>query len=119
MMKGSDAHNKNKLLTPSDVAELLQISENTVYKHVKRLGGFKPGGIGVWRFRQEVIYGIMEGQDPEALVLQFSVSKRNLRSQGIQDKNGSGGSSGKKKGRRKEKSDLNRHGLLDAMQLVS
>ena len=75
MTKGSTAHNRNKLLTPSDVAELLQNSENTVYKHVKKLGGFKPGGIGVWRFRQEVIYGIMEGQDPEALVLQFSVSK--------------------------------------------
>ncbi|WP_083927883.1 helix-turn-helix domain-containing protein [Desulfobacter curvatus] len=119
MTKGSAGHNRNKLLTPSDVAELLQISENTVYKHVKKLGGFKPGGIGVWRFRQEVIYGIMEGQDPETLVLQFSVSKRNLCGQGIQDKNGSGGRSGKKKGRCKEKSDLNRHGLLDAMQFVS
>lgn len=32
-MKESPEHNRNKLLTPSDVAELLQISENTVYKH--------------------------------------------------------------------------------------
>ena len=117
MTKESAYHNRNKLLTPSDVAELLQISENTVYKHVKKLGGFKPGGIGVWRFRQEVIYGIMEGQDPETLVLQFSVSKRNLCSQGIQDKKGSDGRSGKKKGRFKEKSDLNRHGVITSYSI--
>ena len=32
-----------QLLTPSDVAELLQISVRTVYDHARRLGGFYPG----------------------------------------------------------------------------
>ncbi len=53
---------KTQLLTPSDVAELLQISVRTVYDHARRLGGFYPAGIKVLRFRPEVIYGSVEGQ---------------------------------------------------------
>ena len=53
-----------KLLTPAEVAELLQIAEKTVYKHSRALCGFKPAGLGFLRFRREIIYDIMEGQDP-------------------------------------------------------
>jgi len=38
------------LLTPKDVAELLQISEKTVYKHRRKFCGFNPAGLGVLRF---------------------------------------------------------------------
>lgn len=41
-----------KLLTPAEVAELLQIAEKTVYKHSRALCGFKPAGLGFLRFRR-------------------------------------------------------------------
>ncbi len=53
----------DKLLTPEQVADLLQISVKTVYEKSDRFGGFYPAGIRVLRFRQEVINGIMEGQN--------------------------------------------------------
>lgn len=52
----------NQLLTPEDVADLLQMSVKTVYAHSKRLGGFRPAGIRMIRFKPEVIRDIMEGQ---------------------------------------------------------
>ena len=55
------------LLTPIDVAKLLQISVRTVYDNKSRLGGFYPAGIKVLRFRQEVIDGILRGQGSGAL----------------------------------------------------
>jgi len=102
----------HKLLTPSDVAELLQISEKTVYKHRERFYGFNPAGLGILRFRGEIIYGIMEGQDPEALVLQFPVSKNELRGQGVSDKTGGVRSQGRKKKTIKSTADKGRHGIF-------
>lgn len=49
-----------KLLTPKDVAKLLQISEKTVYKHQRRLCDFHPVGIKCLRFRAKDIYDIMK-----------------------------------------------------------
>ncbi|HCY83945.1 MAG TPA: hypothetical protein DHV36_02290 [Desulfobacteraceae bacterium] len=102
----------HRLMTPAEVAELLQISEKTVYKHRSKLCGFKPAGLGVLRFRQEVIYGIMEGQDPQRLVLQFPVSDPNVCRPGLQNQ-----SRGQDRQRRKKKAgqrpkDRNRHGLF-------
>lgn len=56
-----------QLLTPSDVAELLQISVRTVYDHSDRLGGFYPLGIRRLRFRPEGIYEHLEGQEKGVL----------------------------------------------------
>ncbi len=44
-----------KLWTPQQVAEVLQISVKTVYKHSVKLGGFYPFGIGRLRFDGERI----------------------------------------------------------------
>jgi len=102
-----------KLLTPSEVAELLQIAEKTVYKHSKSLCGFKPAGLGFLRFRREIIYGIMEGQDPRRLVLQFPVSERTILNQGLQNKKRSIQSTSRQKKRIKEGSTAaGRHGLV-------
>ena len=49
------------LLTPLEVAELLQLSKATVYAKAVHLGGFFPAGIKALRFNPEVIYAIMEG----------------------------------------------------------
>jgi len=48
------------LLTPKQIAELLNLSVRTVYDRV-RLGGFYPAGIKTLRFRRDVIEAIMEG----------------------------------------------------------
>jgi hypothetical protein len=42
-----------KLLTPSQVADQLQISVRTVMRHSRALGGFYPAGIRALRFREE------------------------------------------------------------------
>lgn len=49
------------LLTPPQVAELLQLSVATIYAKANRLGGFYPAGIKALRFRRETIYALMEG----------------------------------------------------------
>ncbi len=104
------------LLTPSDVAELLQISEKTVYKHSGKFCGFRPAGLGILRFRKEIIYGIMEGQDPKTLVLQFPVSDSNLCRKRIPNKKGSGSSKGRKTERVENPTSIDRHGLLGSLQ---
>ena len=104
---------KHRLLTPSDVADLLQISTKTVYKHQHKFGGFYPAGLGVLRFRQEIIYGIMEGQDSEALVLLFPISKQKLCRQGIQKQTGSRNSKGNSQRTTKTSTARsNRHGIF-------
>lgn len=100
------------LLTPSDVAELLQISEKTVYKHREKLGGFNPAGLGVLRFREEIIYGIMEGQSPERLVLQFPVSDQNLCGERVQDKSRGQRNQGRQTERGKITKIRDRHGIF-------
>ena len=104
-----------QLLTPSEVAELLQISEKTVYKHSDKLCGFKPAGLGILRFRKEIIYGIMEGQDPKTLVLQFPVSKRDIRSERVQDQKRSSVSKRRKKKSTEKSTEANRHGLCGSL----
>lgn len=103
------------LLKPSNVAELLNMSEKTVYKHRKKLYGFKPAGLGILRFRKEIIYGIMEGQDPKTLVLQFPVSKQALCGKRVQNKKGSSCSKGRKEKDAEKSTEANRHGLLGSM----
>ena len=48
------------LLTPKQVAALLQISTRTVYENARKLGGFYPAGIRVLRFRREDINTIIQ-----------------------------------------------------------
>lgn len=103
------------LLTPSDVAELLNISEKTVYKHSEKFCGFKPAGLGILRFRKEIIYGIMEGQDPETLVLQFPVSEQAVCGKGVQNQKRSSLSKREKKKRAESSTEENRHGLLGGL----
>lgn len=52
------------LLTPEQVAALLQISVKTVKKAKvrERLGGFYPVGLRALRFRPEVIRGVLAGE---------------------------------------------------------
>ncbi|HCY85370.1 MAG TPA: hypothetical protein DHV36_09580 [Desulfobacteraceae bacterium] len=57
----------HNLLTPEDVADLLQVSVKTVYKHKRRLCGFHPAGLRCLRFRRESIYDIMEGRGQVAI----------------------------------------------------
>lgn len=103
----------NKLLTPKDVAELLNISVRTVYDNAKRLGGFYPFGLRVLRFSPEAIHEHLEGQITKVLRLQVPVSAQGLGSKGIQNALGSkhhtrkapAGSQGQ------IKTDPNRHGL--------
>ena len=60
------------LLTPEEVASLLQLSLRTIYANVRRLGGFYPAGIRALRFRREDSSAIMEG--PQELTLEVPVS---------------------------------------------
>ena len=63
------------LLTPEEVAQLLQISIRTVYAQARRLGGFYPAGIRALRFRREAIYAIMEGPQNRQLAVSVPASK--------------------------------------------
>ena len=103
------------LLNPTDVAKLLRISEKTVYKHREKLCGFKPAGLGVLRFRKEIIYGIMEGQDPKTLVLQFPVSKRDLCIERVQNQTRSSDSKRREKKSSEKSTTSNRHGLFGGL----
>ena len=104
----------NQLLTPDNVAELLQISSKTVYKHKQKLGGFYPAGLRILRFNQEVIHGIMEGQSQEPLVLQVPISGQKLHGERVQGQKRSRNSKGDKK-KRSQHTDPNRHDLLGGM----
>ena len=103
---------KHRLLTPPDVAELLQISEKTVYKHQKQLGGFNPAGSGILRFKQEIINGIIERQETKTLLLQFRASRQNLCKEKLQEKKGRSNSPRQTKRRGHQPTDKNRHGLF-------
>lgn len=100
------------LLTPTQVAELLQISTRTVYENKHRLGGFYPAGIRVLRFRKEVIYGIVEGQETKRLGIRLSVQGQEVRRQGIQNQGRGKGIQGEtQEGSQKHQTDPTRHGL--------
>ena len=63
------------LLTPTDVASLLQISVRTVYEHAGRLGGFYPLGIRRLRFRPEGINEYLERQKEGVLAVRVPVPR--------------------------------------------
>ena len=77
------------LLTPQKVAELLSLSVRTIYDNHRKLGGFYPAGIKRLRFREDVIHGIMEGQNSQGLVLQVPVPKETIRKPGLHYKESS------------------------------
>ena len=73
-----------KLLTVSDVANLLQISERTVYDNAQKLGGFYPANIRVLRFpSMEDFLGDLERQKNQGMDLQVQISGQVLRRSGI------------------------------------
>ncbi|MCK4984051.1 MAG: helix-turn-helix domain-containing protein [Desulfobacterales bacterium] len=100
------------LLTPKQVAEILQISTRTVYENKHRLGGFYPAGIRVLRFRKEVIYGLMERQETGGLGVRFPAQGETVRRQGIQNEGrGEVGQGEAQKGNKEYQTDPARHGL--------
>ena len=60
------------LLTPEEVAELLQLSLRTIYANAQRLGGFYPAGIRALRFRRDTIHAIMEGPQDRQVAIPVS-----------------------------------------------
>ena len=111
----------NQLLTPEDVAEVLQISLSTVYKNAMRLGGFYPFGLKVLRFQREVIErGHLEEQRPGGLVVQLPASGEAIRGKGVPEKIGGPFRPGRsKKASQGGCKDPNRHGLLDGIKRLS
>jgi hypothetical protein len=107
------------LLTVSDVAALLNISERTVYEKKHALGGFYPARIQVLRFRPEDIYGIMEGQDPKGLALRLSMSGAEVCGRRISNKKGSGNRKRRPpEGDQGDSAGRNRHGLFGPVKQV-
>ena len=113
--KDTDAgtDNMEQLLTPKQVANLLQISSRTVYDNKHRLGGFYPAGIKCLRFRKEIIDGILEGSGSKGLGVSVSIPGEKLRGPRIQNQEGSPSCPG---GTPKEtqityKTNPSRHGL--------
>jgi hypothetical protein len=76
------------LLTPKEVASLLNISIRTVYDHRRDLGGFFPAGIGRLRFSPGVIYGIMEGQEAQDVAVQFPIQRGNIHRERVRKQKG-------------------------------
>ena len=80
------------LLTPKQVAEILNLSVRTVYDHRIRLGGFYPAGIKALRFRRDVIEAIMEGHSiaikrPDGAILSKVRSKKDFKTDSTKDPN--------------------------------
>lgn len=88
------------LLTPDDVAKLLQVSLRTVYANGKRLGGFYPAGIKVLRFREEVIREFMEGQGERNVEIHLPGQREGLRRGRTPDQSGSQDGPGREEIRR-------------------
>ncbi|MBM4275215.1 MAG: helix-turn-helix domain-containing protein [Deltaproteobacteria bacterium] len=82
------------LLTPPEVAHLLQISLRTVYAQSRRLGGFYPAGIRALRFRREDIYAIMERPN-RTLEVSISTSRQAIQPDRLQDQGRSPGRPGR------------------------
>jgi len=80
------------LLTPKQVAEMLNLSVRTVYDHSIRLGGFYSAGIKALRFRRDVIEAIMEGhsitiKSPDRAIPSKVRSKKDFKIDSIKDPN--------------------------------
>jgi hypothetical protein len=50
-----------KLLTPSEVADILSVSVRTVMRHSRALGGFYPAGIRALRFLESDVLSSCRG----------------------------------------------------------
>src|SRR5208283_4085140 len=101
------------LLTVEDVANFLQISQRTVYDNSRKLGGFYPHGLRVLRFRPEVIYGNMEGQETEGMGLRVPISKEIIRGGRFCNTRECGSGKSKTQGRVKGEEKPDRHRLRD------
>ncbi|MBF0259090.1 MAG: helix-turn-helix domain-containing protein [Desulfamplus sp.] len=101
-----------KLLTPDDVATLLQISKKSVYKHARDLGGFYLPGVKSLRFKQEVLHVSLERRIRE-MALPVRAGQNTVLREGIPDKEGctGSGSSTKERGCQGAKKYKSRHGL--------
>jgi len=108
----------SSLLTLEEVAAFLNISTRTVYDHAREWGGFYPGGVRRLRFRKEIIFGIMEGKEPSALLIQFPAINqarvRVLRSGECVRNNDKDKNPNKHGIFEQYNTDPNRHGLLKA-----
>ena len=109
------------LLTPKQVANLLQVSTRTVYDNKHRLRGFYPVGIRRLRFRAEDIDELLEESQERNLALRVPVSREKVHGKRFQDEGkGQGCQRGeKKKGKVRESTDSNRHGLFGGSKSVS
>jgi hypothetical protein len=76
------------LLTPEEVAGLLQLSVRTIYANARLLGGFYPAGIRALRFRRETIHAIMEGPQNRQVEIPVSTSGTAFQQNRVQDKSG-------------------------------
>ncbi|MBM4274845.1 MAG: helix-turn-helix domain-containing protein [Deltaproteobacteria bacterium] len=84
------------LLTPREVAELLKISVNTVYRHRHRFGPIYPGGLKCLRFREDIVRAAVENQVGMALA-DAGAGEKIFRP--CQDQGGGPGRHGKEAGR--------------------
>jgi excisionase family DNA binding protein len=76
------------LLTPKQVANLLQVSTRTVYDNKHRLRGFYPVGIRRLRFRAEDIDELLEESQDRQVLLRVPVPKEEIYRQRIQNEKG-------------------------------
>lgn len=98
-----------KLLTPENVAELLQVSVECVYRNKKALCGFYPAGIKVLRFQEEVLNGII--QNSAGLEVRVPKKREEIHRQRFPKEIGSQSSNGGAKKRDSSRQKPNRHGL--------
>jgi len=116
MIKPNLDYAPEPLFTVKDVAKLLQISEKTVYKQQNKLGGFYPAGLKLLRFNRETIYGHMEGQKQEGLVLQVRVPGQTVWQPRLCNQKGSSSSQRRSAKRNDPAADRNRHGIFPSDQ---
>ena len=98
-----------KLLTPQEVAEILNISVEAVYKHKRALCGLYPAGIKVLRFREDIIYGII--QNTPGVEVRISKEREEVQWQRLPDQNRGTGSQGSAPKRGRSRQNPGRHGL--------
>jgi hypothetical protein len=107
----------NQLLTKEQVADLLQVSVQTVYRNRCRLGGFYPAGLRVLRFREDDILACLERD--QRMALSLPISGEEIQPGLVQDQGRGQGRRRGEKGRTQkggEGADPNRHNLLRGSQ---
>lgn len=107
------------LLTPKEVAALLNISVRTVYDHFRELGGFYPAGICVLRFDPDELHDILDQSKTRIKAISVRVQDRhssnrfrkgNPAVRMEEDRHGLFATT-KSTSKRMSKTDPNRHGL--------